>query len=66
MPQGAANIVTTLIPVAKVKEVMDRLKGREDTDDKVRCGVEGNGNGRGWGECFMLGPPSVRPCCLAG
>ncbi|CAM9874881.1 unnamed protein product, partial [Ectocarpus sp. 12 AP-2014] len=35
MPRGAANIETTLVPVAKAKEVMDRLKGREDTDDKV-------------------------------
>ncbi|CAN0150927.1 unnamed protein product [Ectocarpus sp. 6 AP-2014] len=34
MPRGTANIETTLIPVAKAKEVMDRLKGREDADDK--------------------------------
>lgn len=36
MPQGAAEIVTTLIPAAKAKDIVTRLKDREDTDDKVR------------------------------
>ena len=35
MPQGAADIVTTLVPVAKTKDIVNRLKDREDTDDKV-------------------------------
>eukprot|EP00903_Cladosiphon_okamuranus_P021747 g19995.t1 len=35
MPQGAAKIETTLIPVAKAKDIVNRLKDREDTDDKV-------------------------------
>ncbi|CAM9697670.1 unnamed protein product [Scytosiphon promiscuus] len=35
MPQGAAEIVTTLIPVAKARDVVDRLRERQDTADKV-------------------------------
>ncbi|CAN0230311.1 unnamed protein product, partial [Hapterophycus canaliculatus] len=34
MPRGAAEIVTTLIPVAKATDIVERLKEREDTDDK--------------------------------
>jgi len=41
MPQGAAEIETTLIPVAKAREIVDRLKDREDTDDKVCAYVFG-------------------------
>lgn len=52
MPQGAAEIVTTLIPVAKVKDIVARLKDQEDTDGKVlfvgegtllSCVVQGRG-----------------------
>lgn len=44
MPEGAAEIVTTLIPVAKEKDVVDRFKDREGTDDKVLLGGREGGS----------------------
>lgn len=38
MPEGAGEIATTLIPAARATEIVDRLKAREMTDDKVRNG----------------------------
>eukprot|EP00904_Undaria_pinnatifida_P013740 jgi/Undpi1/9497/HiC_scaffold_27.g11953.m1 len=35
MPEGAGEIATTLIPAARATEIVDRLKAREMTDDKV-------------------------------
>lgn len=35
MPQGAAEIETTLIPVSKAQDIVDRLKDRENTEEKV-------------------------------
>lgn len=35
MPLGAAEIVTTLIPVAKAKDIVDRLKDQQDANNKV-------------------------------
>lgn len=35
MPEGSAEITTTLIPVEKVGQIVDRLKSRDASDDKV-------------------------------
>lgn len=35
MPEGSAEITTTLIPVDKVGQIVDRLKSRDASDDKV-------------------------------
>ena len=36
MPEGSAEIATTLIPVVKAGKIVDRLKSRDTTDAKVR------------------------------
>lgn len=36
MPEGAGEIATTLVSVDKTKDIVERLKGRESTDEKAR------------------------------